>query len=150
MESDSKGIEVIKVKISKNEDKLKLFKDAIVSIPVSIVAVVVINNLTIWILLNQEKINMKNKITITGKISAILEKEYQGAKTTQVQFLMESDSKGIEVIKVKITKDEDKLKLFKDAIVSIPVSIVAVNGNLYYTQSDFLTVSNNTNKDTQK
>lgn len=110
----------------------------------------VINNLTIWILLNQEKINMKNKITITGKISTILEKEYQGAKTTQVQFLMESDSKGIEVIKVKITKDEDKLKLFKDAIVSIPVSIVAVNGNLYYTQSDFLTVSNNTNKDTQK
>ena len=93
---------------------------------------------------------MKNKITITGKISTILEKEYQGAKTTQVQFLMESDSKGIEVIKVKISKDEDKLKLFKDAIVSIPVSIVAVNGNLYYTQSDFLTVSNNTNKDTQK
>ena len=42
---------------------------------------------------------MKNKITITGKISAILEKEYQGAKTTQVQFLIESDSKGIEVIK---------------------------------------------------
>ena len=110
----------------------------------------VINNLTIWIQLNQEKIKMKNKITITGKISAILEKEYQGAKTTQVQFLMESDSKGIEVIKVKIRKDEDKLKLFKDAIVSIPVSIVAVNGNLYYTQSDFLTVSNNTNKDTQK
>ena len=61
---------------------------------------------------------MKNKITITGKISTILEKEYQGAKTTQVQFLMESDSKGIEVIKVKITKDEDKLKLFKDAIVA--------------------------------
>ena len=52
----------------------------------------VINNLTIWIQLNQEKIKMKNKITITGKISAILEKEYQGAKTTQVQFLMESDS----------------------------------------------------------
>ena len=50
---------------------------------------------------------MKNTITITGKISTILEKEYQGAKTTQVQFLMESDSKGIEVIKVKITKNED-------------------------------------------
>lgn len=93
---------------------------------------------------------MKNKITITGKISAILEKEYQGTKTTQVQFLMESDSKGIEVIKVKITKDEDKLKLFKDAIVSIPVSIVAVNGNLYYSQSDYIAVSNHTNKDTQK
>ena len=93
---------------------------------------------------------MKNKITITGKISTILEKEYQGAKTTQVQFLMESDSKGIEVIKVKITKDEDKLKLFKDAIVSIPVSIVAVNGNLYYSQSDYMSVSNHTNKDAPK
>ena len=93
---------------------------------------------------------MKNTITITGKISAILEKEYQGAKTTQVQFLMESDSKGIEVIKVKISKDEDKLKLFKDAIVSIPVSIVAVNGNLYYSQSDYMSVSNHTNKDAQK
>ena len=100
--------------------------------------------------MNRDKINMKNTITITGKISAILEKEYQGAKTTQVQFLMESDSKGIEVIKVKITKDEDKLKLFKDAIVSIPVSIVAVNGNLYYSQSDYMSVSNHTNKDAQK
>ncbi len=91
---------------------------------------------------------MKNSISINGKISAIVEKEYQGVKTTQVQFLMESDTKGMEVIKVKITKDEDKLKLFKDAVVSIPVTISAVNGNIFYSQCNVIQVINN--RETQK
>ena len=34
------------------------------------------------------------------------------------------------------TEKEDISKLEKDLIVSVPVSIVAVNGNLYYSQAD--------------
>ncbi|MCG3708996.1 hypothetical protein L5F25_08285 [Aliarcobacter butzleri] len=73
-------------------------------------------------------------ISINGKIISILEKSYENKKTVYAQFLMESESKGMEIIKVKIVKEEDILKLEKDAVVSIPVSIAAVNGNLYYSQ----------------
>lgn len=73
-------------------------------------------------------------ITINGKILSILEKSYENKKTVYAQFLMESETKGMEIIKVKIIKEEDILKLEKDAVVSIPVSISSVNGNLYYSQ----------------
>ena len=73
-------------------------------------------------------------ITINGKILSILEKSYENKKTVYAQFLMESETKGMEIIKVKIIKEEDILKLEKDAVVSIPVSISTVNGNLFYSQ----------------
>lgn len=73
-------------------------------------------------------------ITINGKILTILEKEFENKKTTYAQFLMESESKGMEIIKVKIVKEEDILKLEKDVVVSIPVAISSVNGNLFYSQ----------------
>ncbi len=75
-------------------------------------------------------------ITINGKIISILEKVFENKKTVYVQFLMESESKGIEIIKVKITNEIDIPKLEKDAVVSIPVTISSVNGNLYYSQSN--------------
>lgn len=75
-------------------------------------------------------------ITINGKILTILEKEFENKKTVYAQFLMESESKGMEIIKVKIVNEADIQKLEKDLVVSIPVSIVGVNGNLYYSQSD--------------
>ena len=76
------------------------------------------------------------QILINGKIITVLEKMYEDKKTIYAQFLMESESKGMEIIKVKITNEADIQKLEKDLVVSIPVSIVGVNGNLYYSQSD--------------
>ncbi|MCT7573130.1 MULTISPECIES: hypothetical protein [Aliarcobacter] len=76
------------------------------------------------------------QILINGKIITVLEKMYEDKKTIYAQFLMESESKGMEIIKVKITNEADIQKLEKDLVVSIPVSVVAVNGNLYYSQSD--------------
>jgi len=73
-------------------------------------------------------------ISINGKIISILEKSYENKKTVYAQFLMESEAKGMEILKVKITNESDILKLEKDAVVSIPISIAAVNGNLYYSQ----------------
>ena len=75
-------------------------------------------------------------ITINGKIISILEKVFENKKTGYVQFLMESESKGIEIIKVKITNEIDIPKLEKDAVVSVPITISSVNGNLYYSQSN--------------
>ncbi|MCT7444441.1 hypothetical protein N5T90_05580 [Aliarcobacter cryaerophilus] len=75
-------------------------------------------------------------ITINGKIITVLEKMYEDKKTVYAQFLMESEAKGMEIIKVKITNEADIQKLQKDLRVSIPVSVVAVNSNLYFSQSD--------------
>ena len=76
------------------------------------------------------------QILINGKIITVLEKKFEDKKTVYAQFLMESESKGMEIIKVKITNEADIQKLEKDLVVSVPVSISAVNGNLYYSQSD--------------
>ncbi|MCT7601675.1 hypothetical protein [Aliarcobacter butzleri] len=76
------------------------------------------------------------QILINGKIITVLEKKFEDKKTVYAQFLMESESKGMEIIKVKITSEADIQKLEKDLFVSVPVSISAVNGNLYYSQVD--------------
>lgn len=75
-------------------------------------------------------------ITINGKIITVLEKKFEDKKTVYAQFLMESESKGMEIIKVKITNEADIQKLEKDLVVSVPVTMAAINGNLYYSQSD--------------
>ena len=46
---------------------------------------------------------MLTQLTINGKIMAVIEKSFENKKTVYTQFLMESDSKGMEVIKVKMT-----------------------------------------------
>ena len=76
------------------------------------------------------------QILINGKIITVLEKKFEDKKTVYAQFLMESESKGMEIIKVKITSEADIQKLEKDLVVSVRVSVVAVNGNLYYSQAD--------------
>ena len=75
-------------------------------------------------------------ISINGKVISILEKSFENKKTVYAQFLMESESKGMEILKVKITNENDISKLEKDILVSVPVSISSVNGNLYYSQSN--------------
>ena len=81
-------------------------------------------------------------ITISGKIMAVVEKSFEGKKTVYAQFLMESESKGMEIIKVKMTIDSDIALLQKGEFVSIPVSVVSANGNLYFTQSEAIKKSN--------
>ena len=81
-------------------------------------------------------------ITINGKIMSILEKSYENKKTIYAQFLMESEIKGMEIIKVKITNETDISKLEKDAVVSVPVLISSVNGNLYYSQISQIRILN--------
>lgn len=77
---------------------------------------------------------MNTNITINGKIISVLEKSFENKKTIYAQFLMESETKGMEILKVKITNENDISKLEKDSLVSIPISISSVNGNLYYSQ----------------
>lgn len=77
---------------------------------------------------------METNITISGKIMAVLSKEYEGQTTTYIQFLMDTEAKGMEILKVKITHKEDIPKLQKGSIISVPITLTAVNGNIYYSQ----------------
>ena len=83
---------------------------------------------------------MNTNITINGTVMAVIEKDYNNEKTLYAQFLKEDVKKGFEVIKVKITIESDYSKLQQNQVVSIPVSIVNVNGNLYFSQSSELKV----------
>lgn len=79
---------------------------------------------------------MFTQLTISGKIMAVVEKSFENKKTVYTQFLMESDSKGMEVVKVKMTVDSDIALLQKGEVVSIPISVITANGNLYFTQAE--------------
>lgn len=75
------------------------------------------------------------QITISGQIAAVAEKTYQDEITRYVQFLNENETKGLEILRVKISSNTDVNKLKKGIVVSIPVSIATVNNMLYYSQS---------------
>ena len=79
---------------------------------------------------------MQTQISITGKLMAITEKTYEGKKTVYAQFLMESEAKGIEIIKIKMTQESDISQLQKGEFVSIPVVVVCANNTIYFTQCD--------------
>ena len=79
---------------------------------------------------------MQTQIIINGKIMSIIEKIYEGKKTVYVQFLAESEARGMEIIKVKMTIDTDIVQLQKGEIVSIPVVVVCANNIIYFTQCE--------------
>ncbi|MFY4822101.1 hypothetical protein ACOTVO_04960 [Aliarcobacter butzleri] len=83
---------------------------------------------------------MNTNITINGTVMAVIEKDYNNEKTVYAQFLKEDVKKGFEVIKVKITIESDYSKLQQNQVVSIPVNIAVVNGNMYFSQSSELKV----------
>ncbi|MFY9072807.1 hypothetical protein [Aliarcobacter butzleri] len=83
---------------------------------------------------------MNTNILISGAIMAVIEKDYNNEKIIYAQFLKEDLKKGFEVIKVKITVQSDYSKLQQNQLVSIPVNIAVVNGNMYFSQSSELKV----------
>ena len=81
---------------------------------------------------------MQTQLLINGKVMASTEKTYEGKKTVYAQFLLESEAKGMEIIKVKLTQESDIIQLKKDEFVSIPVVIACVNNTIYFTQCDVM------------
>ena len=71
---------------------------------------------------------------------AVIEKDYNNDKTVYAQFLKEDTKKGFEVIKVKITIESYYSKLQQNQVLSIPVNIAVVNGNMYFSQNSELKV----------
>lgn len=83
---------------------------------------------------------MQTNLTINGTIMAIVEKDYNNQKTVYVQFLKEDEKKGFEILKVKITVESDYIKLQQNQMISIPVNLATVNGNIYFSQCSALKV----------
>ncbi|PHO12760.1 hypothetical protein CPG38_05700 [Malaciobacter marinus] len=83
---------------------------------------------------------MNSNVSINGSIVAVIEKDFKGEKTIYAQFLREDEKKGFEVIKVKMTIQSDYSKLQQNQVVSIPVNLASVNGNIYFSQNAELKV----------
>ena len=79
-------------------------------------------------------------LSINGQIMTVLTKNYENKETVYLQFMCESEAKGIEILKVKITNDQDIQVVKKGDLVSVPISIASINGNLYYSQTDKLKI----------
>lgn len=74
---------------------------------------------------------MENILKI--KVDNIHKKEYEGLTTTYIQTIQKSETKGFEVIKIKLT---DTVLNFKDGdFISIPVKLSAMNSQIFYTQN---------------
>jgi len=72
------------------------------------------------------------KILVQLKAENILEKEYEGTVTKQVQTVIKTEKKGFEVVKVKLT---DELLNFKEGdYIRVPVQISAMNNQVFYRQ----------------
>lgn len=89
---------------------------------------------------------MTTNLSISGKISGVLHKQYDGKASVYLQFIMESESRGLEVIKVKMTQAEDASKMEKGLTVAIPVAVSVMNNVLYFTQNDTVKVLNREQK----
>ena len=80
------------------------------------------------------------KIYIELKAETILEKNFEGQKSYQVQTVQKSEKKGFEVVKVKIT---DEFISFKENdTIKVPVTISAMNSQIFYKQSGKIEVIN--------
>lgn len=67
------------------------------------------------------------------KAENILEKEYEGKVTIQVQTVVKTERKGFEVIKIKIT---DEVLTFKEGdLIRIPIELSAMNSQVFYRQN---------------
>jgi len=72
------------------------------------------------------------KILVELKAENILEKEYEGNITKQVQTVIKTEKKGFEVVKVKLT---DELLNFKEGdYIRIPAKVSAMNSQIFYRQ----------------
>lgn len=73
------------------------------------------------------------KIVLTLKVDKVLEKEYEGKKTINVQTIEEHERRGFEVLKVKLIDDSITFK--EGDIISIPVKLSSMNSQIFYTQN---------------
>ena len=73
------------------------------------------------------------KIVITTKAELILNKEYEGEKTTYIQSIQKSEKKGFEVLKIKLTDSDLHFK--EGDILTIPVKLSAMNSQIFYVQN---------------
>jgi hypothetical protein len=88
---------------------------------------------------------MKTNLQISGKIMTLLSKTHDNKVTHYAQFLSESESKGMEILKVKLSDSIGRLE--KGQAVTIPVKIACVNNTLFYSQDgDIITHPNANNK----
>lgn len=75
---------------------------------------------------------MQSSIIIKGQIIKVLEKEFEGKKSYSIQFMAADAKRGFSIISIKTEPEFFNSEIKDNSTVEIPIKIVAVNGNLYY------------------
>lgn len=83
---------------------------------------------------------MNTNLLLVGEINFLKEQSYEGTTTYKLQFLIESDTKGLSIIEVKLDERQDISILGKGVKVQVPVSITAMDRKIYYKQNGKISV----------
>lgn len=83
---------------------------------------------------------MNSQLLLMGEINFLKKSEYNGEVIHKVQFLIEDETKGLSVIEVKLLPTQDVTNLTRGAKLQIPVSISAMDRNIFYKQSGKIVV----------
>lgn len=79
---------------------------------------------------------MYSNILIKGQILKVLEKEFEGKKSYSLQFMTADAKKGFLILSVKVDIEFFNNEIKDNSNVEVPVRVVAVNQNLYYSATD--------------
>lgn len=79
---------------------------------------------------------MYSQIKITGQVLKVVQKEYEGQVSYQLQFMINDIKKGFEVINVKVDKEFFNPEIKDNIIVEVPIRMVPVQNNLYFSCID--------------
>jgi len=83
---------------------------------------------------------MNSQLLLMGEINFLKKSEYNGELIHKVQFLQEDETKGISIIEVKLLPTQDISGLARGVKVQIPVSISAMDRNVFYKQNGKIVV----------
>ncbi len=85
---------------------------------------------------------MYSQIQIKGKVLKLIQKEYEGKITHSIQFMVNDEKKGFSIISVKVEKEFLIAGVSENAEIEVPIRIVNVNSNLYFSAIDKIKILN--------
>lgn len=83
---------------------------------------------------------MYSQIKITGNVLKVIKKEYEGVESYQLQFMVSDPKKGFSILVVKVDKELFNPEIKENSVVEIPVRVVSVQNNLYYSCVDKISI----------
>ncbi|MGB6328251.1 MAG: hypothetical protein WBF48_04950 [Halarcobacter sp.] len=81
---------------------------------------------------------MNTKLILAGKVYAVATKSFNDEETIYAQFLNKQENGTVDVLKVKMTEQEDIQALKEGMVIKIPIKISSYEGRMFYSQTEAL------------